>query len=185
MSMFIKALTKNMNTSSICLCMFTLIQLPDCYVHFPEFMPQFSGSSTFLNCILALENNTSNSIHPRNETLEICCLKLEIKEIKLNLWDGECVHVQSLCYFNLADTQKCWFLNFSTLRFCRHVRLYQYFICNSFFAAVPPMVWIQNQLVGSAIGQRISLECQSEAYPKSINYWMKNETIITLGNFVI
>lgn len=45
------------------------------------------------------------------------------------------------------------------------------------------MVWIQNQLVGSAIGQRIVLECQSEAFPKSINYWMKNETIITLGEF--
>ncbi|CAO1364975.1 unnamed protein product [Diamesa tonsa] len=45
----------------------------------------------------------------------------------------------------------------------------------------PPMVWIQNQLVGSAIGQKISLECQSEAYPKSINYWMKNDTIITQG----
>ena len=46
------------------------------------------------------------------------------------------------------------------------------------------MVWIQNQLVGSAIGQKIILECQSEAYPKSINYWMKNETIITLGELL-
>ncbi|KAG5676523.1 hypothetical protein PVAND_006352 [Polypedilum vanderplanki] len=45
----------------------------------------------------------------------------------------------------------------------------------------PPMLMIQNQLVGSAIGQKITLECQSEAYPKSINYWMKNETIITKG----
>ncbi|CAH1709931.1 unnamed protein product [Chironomus riparius] len=45
----------------------------------------------------------------------------------------------------------------------------------------PPMLMIQNQLVGSAIGQKIMLECQSEAYPKSINYWMKNETIITKG----
>jgi hypothetical protein len=43
------------------------------------------------------------------------------------------------------------------------------------------MLMIQNQLVGSAIGQKITLECQSEAYPKSINYWMKNETIITKG----
>lgn len=43
------------------------------------------------------------------------------------------------------------------------------------------MVWIQNQLVGSAFGQKIILECQSEAYPKSINYWMKNDTIITQG----
>lgn len=50
-----------------------------------------------------------------------------------------------------------------------------------YLSAVPPMVWIQNQLVGSAFGQKIILECQSEAYPKSINYWMKNDTIITQG----
>lgn len=43
---------------------------------------------------------------------------------------------------------------------------------------VPPMIWIQNQLVGAAIGQSITLECQSEAFPKSINYWMKNDSII-------
>uniref|UniRef100_A0A1I8NTJ3 Ig-like domain-containing protein n=1 Tax=Stomoxys calcitrans TaxID=35570 RepID=A0A1I8NTJ3_STOCA len=45
----------------------------------------------------------------------------------------------------------------------------------------PPMIWIQNQLVGAAIGQNITLECQSEAFPKSINYWMKNDTIIVPG----
>lgn len=43
------------------------------------------------------------------------------------------------------------------------------------------MIWIQNQLVGAAIGQKVTLECNSEAYPKSINYWMKNESIITPG----
>ncbi|KAL7740692.1 hypothetical protein ACLKA6_000058 [Drosophila palustris] len=43
------------------------------------------------------------------------------------------------------------------------------------------MIWIQNQLVGAALAQNISLECQSEAYPKSINYWMKNDTIIVPG----
>uniref|UniRef100_A0A182N8R1 Ig-like domain-containing protein n=1 Tax=Anopheles dirus TaxID=7168 RepID=A0A182N8R1_9DIPT len=43
----------------------------------------------------------------------------------------------------------------------------------------PPMIWIQDQLVGAALGQRLTLECQSEAYPRSINYWMKNDTIIT------
>ncbi|XP_037913495.1 neurotrimin isoform X1 [Hermetia illucens] len=46
----------------------------------------------------------------------------------------------------------------------------------------PPMIWIQNQLVGAAIGQTITLECQSEAFPKSINYWMKNDTIIVPGD---
>lgn len=44
------------------------------------------------------------------------------------------------------------------------------------------MIWIQNQLVGVSLGQKVTLECQSEAYPRSINYWMKNETIITQGD---
>uniref|UniRef100_A0A0A9VWP6 Lachesin n=1 Tax=Lygus hesperus TaxID=30085 RepID=A0A0A9VWP6_LYGHE len=35
----------------------------------------------------------------------------------------------------------------------------------------PPMVWIQNQLVGAMEGDRMTLECHSEAFPKSINYW--------------
>lgn len=46
------------------------------------------------------------------------------------------------------------------------------------------MIWVQNQLVGAAIGQKVTLECHSEAYPKSINYWMKNDTIITSGELV-
>nr|XP_036226949.1 neuronal cell adhesion molecule-like [Bactrocera oleae] len=46
---------------------------------------------------------------------------------------------------------------------------------------VPPIIWIQNQLVGAATGQNISLECQSKAYPKSINYCTKNYTIIVPG----
>lgn len=36
------------------------------------------------------------------------------------------------------------------------------------------MIWIQNQLVGAYIGQQVTLECHSEAYPKSINYWTKD-----------
>jgi len=40
---------------------------------------------------------------------------------------------------------------------------------------VPPMIWVQNQLVGAVEGQRIVLECQSEAYPKSINYWTREK----------
>ncbi|XP_054267034.1 neurotrimin-like [Macrosteles quadrilineatus] len=39
----------------------------------------------------------------------------------------------------------------------------------------PPMIWIQNQLIGSREGQQLILECHSEAYPKSINYWTKGD----------
>ncbi|XP_055682669.1 opioid-binding protein/cell adhesion molecule homolog [Lutzomyia longipalpis] len=49
----------------------------------------------------------------------------------------------------------------------------------------PPMIWVQNQLVGALEGQKITLECQSEAYPKSINYWTreKGEIVPQGGKF--
>lgn len=50
-------------------------------------------------------------------------------------------------------------------------------------STVPPMIWIQNQLVGVQEGQQMTLECNSEAFPKSINYWTReNNQIITNGN---
>ncbi|XP_061942711.1 neurotrimin-like isoform X1 [Apis cerana] len=39
----------------------------------------------------------------------------------------------------------------------------------------PPMIWVQNQLVGAQEGQQLTLECLSEAYPKSINYWTRDK----------
>jgi hypothetical protein len=33
------------------------------------------------------------------------------------------------------------------------------------------MLSISNQLVGAYLGQDVSLDCHSEAYPASINYW--------------
>lgn len=43
------------------------------------------------------------------------------------------------------------------------------------------MIWIQNQLVGAATEQNITLECQSEAFPKSLNYWAKEKVAIIQG----
>ncbi|XP_047347784.1 limbic system-associated membrane protein-like isoform X3 [Vespa velutina] len=46
----------------------------------------------------------------------------------------------------------------------------------------PPMIWIQNQLVGVQEGQQMTLECNSEAFPKSINYWTRgNNQIVPNG----
>lgn len=47
--------------------------------------------------------------------------------------------------------------------------------CNPGYVSVPPMIWIQNQLVGAYEGQQMTLECHSEAYPKSINYWTRED----------
>lgn len=45
------------------------------------------------------------------------------------------------------------------------------------------MIWIQNQLVGAQEGQQMTLECHSEAFPKSINYWTRENVIIANGMF--
>ena len=37
------------------------------------------------------------------------------------------------------------------------------------------MIWIPNQLIGAQEDQQITLECISEAYPKSINYWTRDK----------
>ncbi|XP_047736326.1 igLON family member 5-like [Hyalella azteca] len=35
----------------------------------------------------------------------------------------------------------------------------------------PPMLWIPNQLEAAHVGGKITLECNTEAFPRSINYW--------------
>ncbi|XP_076304917.1 lachesin-like [Tachypleus tridentatus] len=39
----------------------------------------------------------------------------------------------------------------------------------------PPMIWIPHQLVGSLVWSNVTLECHTEAFPMSINYWTKEE----------
>lgn len=47
----------------------------------------------------------------------------------------------------------------------------------------PPMIWIPNQLVGGLNGGDVGLECHTEAYPKSINYWTTEKgEMITSGD---
>lgn len=44
------------------------------------------------------------------------------------------------------------------------------------------MISVPNQLVGASLGQPVTLECHSEAYPQSINYWThKEDQIIAPG----
>lgn len=38
---------------------------------------------------------------------------------------------------------------------------------------------IQNQLVGAKEGDTVHLDCHSEAFPRSINYWTINDQIIS------
>ncbi|XP_073972762.1 lachesin-like isoform X1 [Rhodnius prolixus] len=41
-----------------------------------------------------------------------------------------------------------------------------------------PMIWIPNQLVGAPIGTDVTIECNTEAYPKAISYWVYDGTML-------
>lgn len=43
----------------------------------------------------------------------------------------------------------------------------------SIFCLVPPMLWIPHQLVGIPVGYNVTLECNIEAHPTSLNYWTR------------
>jgi hypothetical protein len=44
----------------------------------------------------------------------------------------------------------------------------------SLLSAVAPVVKVPNQLLGAPLGTNVSLECYVEAFPNTINYWVKN-----------
>lgn len=46
--------------------------------------------------------------------------------------------------------------------------------------SVAPSIKIPNQLLGAPLGTDVLLECHVEAYPNTINYWMKNRNEMLL-----
>ena len=51
-----------------------------------------------------------------------------------------------------------------------------------FVVSVPPMFWIPSQLEGAYVGKDVTLECHSEAFPKSINYWVKEDGAMLISS---
>ncbi len=58
---------------------------------------------------------------------------------------------------------------------------------NTHHATVPPVIWIPNQLERAYVGQdEVTLRCQTEAFPDSINYWTNTDgTMLKPGQQVI
>lgn len=54
---------------------------------------------------------------------------------------------------------------------CIKLVLTKFYLTKIYCVTVPPMLTISNQLVGGYIGQDIKLECHTEAFPTSINFW--------------
>ncbi len=51
-----------------------------------------------------------------------------------------------------------------------------------FIFTVPPMIWVPNQLIGASIGEEVTLECSTEAFPLSLNYWTKEDTFMIVNS---
>merc|ERR1711994_39153 len=49
----------------------------------------------------------------------------------------------------------------------------------------PPMFWIPSQLEAVYRGQDVTLECHSEAFPKSINFWVNNKGAMLVSSIII
>lgn len=49
------------------------------------------------------------------------------------------------------------------------------------------MTWVPQQLVGAYVGQELTLACNTEAFPKSINYWTNKDgdMIVSGQEFVL
>ncbi|KAG7201150.1 hypothetical protein KM043_003941 [Ampulex compressa] len=41
-----------------------------------------------------------------------------------------------------------------------------------------PMIFVPNQLVGAPAGTNVTIDCQTEAYPRAMNYWYLGEEMI-------
>lgn len=47
-------------------------------------------------------------------------------------------------------------------------------LCFFFLFLVAPVIKVPNQLLGAPLNTDVMLECYVEAFPNTINYWVKN-----------
>lgn len=55
---------------------------------------------------------------------------------------------------------------------------------NYSFISVYPVIQVPNQLVGAPLGTDVTLECNVEASPKSINYWLRDTGMYNLNKLL-
>lgn len=48
---------------------------------------------------------------------------------------------------------------------------------------VPPAIWIRQEIIYAAIGQKVTLECITESHPNSVNFWMHGKEFVQGGTY--
>ncbi|TGZ49943.1 Uncharacterized protein DBV15_07159 [Temnothorax longispinosus] len=93
-------------------------------------------------------------------------------QVVVNVVDGEVLHIVKISRLHMG-AYLCIASNGVPPSVSKRVSL------------LPPMLSIPNQLEGAYIGQDVTLECHTEAYPNSINYWTTERgDMIVSGNSV-
>jgi hypothetical protein len=72
--------------------------------------------------------------------------------------------------FHLIIKWSC--LGYGAVKIGQLKRLRRRRLTRTKLVSVPPMLSIPNQLEAAFVGQDVSLECHTEAYPTSLNYWI-------------
>uniref|UniRef100_A0A182Q5P4 Ig-like domain-containing protein n=1 Tax=Anopheles farauti TaxID=69004 RepID=A0A182Q5P4_9DIPT len=88
-------------------------------------------------------------------------VEMSIGGENVNVVDGEILHITKVSRLHMA-AYLCVASNGVPPSISKRVQLRVQF---------PPMLSIPNQLEGAYVGQDVVLECHTEAYPASINYW--------------
>lgn len=50
---------------------------------------------------------------------------------------------------------------------------------------VKPKIWVHSRHIHASVGQKITLECQTESNPNSVNYWMRSRPEKSNQDFVL
>lgn len=73
------------------------------------------------------------------------------------------------CYFNIRAVHTAKRIRYSTV-FSISKIIILHLLLNF---TVVPVIKVQNKLVGAALGTNVTLACTIEAFPYTINYWIK------------
>ncbi|XP_054706550.1 lachesin-like [Uloborus diversus] len=87
------------------------------------------------------------------------------KDQQYATYEGEVLTISKVSRLHMG-TYLCTANNSVPPIVTRRIQLYVHF---------PPMLWIPNQLIGGSVGRSLTLECLVEAFPKSLNYWTKQD----------
>ncbi|KAG8192564.1 hypothetical protein JTE90_015199 [Oedothorax gibbosus] len=91
--------------------------------------------------------------------------------IKKLTYEGEELVIHKVSRLHMG-TYICTAENGVPPSMARRTQLYVHF---------PPMLWIPNQLIGGSVSSTVVLECLVEAFPKSLNYWTRQDGTLLIS----